>query len=135
MSKMCLDNSAGGSSHMKKTPEKTTKLIEIVANNQYLYSSNRNPINSRTPKKKGILEVKAFDALLAQNKILSHQMNLISQQLSGMQVSAVNTQNAFQETPYDMTGSSMQGIFWLKLRDLSKNLIQRLKRTADAVGF
>ncbi|XP_057733072.1 uncharacterized protein LOC130948371 isoform X2 [Arachis stenosperma] len=106
MSKMCLDNSAGGSSHMKKTPEKTTKLIEIVANNQYLYSSNRNPINSRTPKKKGILEV-----------------------------SAVNTQNAFQETPYDMTGSSMQGIFWLKLRDLSKNLIQRLKRTADAVGF
>ncbi|QHO29017.1 uncharacterized protein DS421_7g221660 [Arachis hypogaea] len=27
------------------------------------------------------------------------------------------------------------GIFWLKLRDLSKNLIQRLKRTADAVGF
>ncbi|QHO28022.1 uncharacterized protein DS421_7g213030 [Arachis hypogaea] len=26
-------------------------------------------------------------------------------------------------------------IFWLKLRDLSKNLIQRLKRTADAVGF
>ncbi|KAL4371198.1 hypothetical protein AHAS_Ahas06G0141800 [Arachis hypogaea] len=27
------------------------------------------------------------------------------------------------------------GIFWLKLRDLSKNLIQRLKRTANAVGF
>ncbi|QHO03276.1 uncharacterized protein DS421_13g430890 [Arachis hypogaea] len=26
-------------------------------------------------------------------------------------------------------------IFWLKLRDLSKNLIQRPKRTADAVGF
>ncbi|XP_057732898.1 uncharacterized protein LOC130948203 isoform X1 [Arachis stenosperma] len=29
----------------------------------------------------------------------------------------------------------IKGIFWLKLRDLSKNLIQRLKRTADAVGF
>ncbi|KAL4293882.1 hypothetical protein AHAS_Ahas18G0172500 [Arachis hypogaea] len=35
-------------------------------------------------------------------------MNLITQQLSGMQVSAVNTQNAPQEVPYDMTGSSMQ---------------------------
>ena len=31
--------------------------------------------------------------------------------------------------------SVISGIFWLKLRVLSKNLIQRLKRTADAVGF
>ena len=31
--------------------------------------------------------------------------------------------------------SVISGIFWLKLRDLSKNLIQRLKRTADTVGF
>ena len=29
----------------------------------------------------------------------------------------------------------ISGIFWLKLRDLSKNLIRRPKRTADAVGF
>ena len=34
-----------------------------------------------------------------------------------------------------MCFSVISGIFWLKLRDLSKNLIQRLKRTADVVGF
>ena len=31
--------------------------------------------------------------------------------------------------------SVISGIFWLKLRDLSKNLIQRLKKTADAIGL
>nr|XP_025678343.1 putative uncharacterized protein DDB_G0271606 [Arachis hypogaea] len=36
------------------------------------------------------------------------QMNLITQQLSRMQVSAVNTQNAPQEAPFDMTGSYMK---------------------------
>ncbi|KAL4286886.1 hypothetical protein AHAS_Ahas19G0131000 [Arachis hypogaea] len=30
MSKMCLDNSAGGSLHKKKTPEETIELIELV---------------------------------------------------------------------------------------------------------
>lgn len=109
MSKMCLDNSVSGSLHMKKALEETIELIELVANNQYLYSSNRNLVNSRTLQKKGILEVEALDALLAQNKILSQNMNMITQQLSGMQVLAVNTQNAPQEALYDMTDSSMQG--------------------------
>ncbi|QHN77579.1 Retrotransposon gag protein [Arachis hypogaea] len=49
MSKMSLDTSAGSSLHKKKTPEETIELIELVASNQYLYSSNRNPVNSETP--------------------------------------------------------------------------------------
>ena len=108
MSKMCLDNFAGGSLHKKKTPEETIELIELVASNQYLYSSNRNPVNSEAPQKRGVLEVEAVDALLAQNKLLSQQINLITQRLSGMQVSVVNTQNTPQEAPYDMIGNFMQ---------------------------
>ncbi|KAL4344152.1 hypothetical protein AHAS_Ahas11G0149800 [Arachis hypogaea] len=69
MAKISLDNSAGGSLHMKKTPEEVNELIEMVVNNQYLYSSERNP------------------------------------HLSGMQVSAINTQDAF----YDMNGGFNQG--------------------------
>ncbi|XP_016168952.1 uncharacterized protein LOC107611555 [Arachis ipaensis] len=43
MSKMALDHSAGGSLHMKKMPEEAQDLIDIVANNQYMYISERNP--------------------------------------------------------------------------------------------
>ena len=54
---MCLDNFAGGSLYKKKTLEETIELIELVASNQYLYSSNRNPVNSEAPQKKGVMEV------------------------------------------------------------------------------
>ena len=90
MSKMCLDNSAGGSLHKKKTLEETMELIELVASNQYLYSSNRNPVNSKAPQKKGVMEVEAPNALLAQNKLISQQISLLTQQMGGMQVSAIN---------------------------------------------
>ncbi|QHO28282.1 Retrotransposon gag protein [Arachis hypogaea] len=71
MSTMCLDNFAGSSLHKKKTPEETIELIELVASNQYLYSSNGNPVNSETPQKKGVMEVEALNAILAQNKLMS----------------------------------------------------------------
>ncbi|KAL4356210.1 hypothetical protein AHAS_Ahas09G0063900 [Arachis hypogaea] len=108
MSKMCLDNFAGGSLHKKKTPEETIELIELVASNQYLYSSNRTPVNFETPQKRGVLEVDAVNALLAQNKLMSQQINLLTQQMGGMQVSAINTQNPPQEVSYDMAGNFVQ---------------------------
>ncbi|KAL4275779.1 hypothetical protein AHAS_Ahas20G0141300 [Arachis hypogaea] len=108
MSKMSLDTSAGGSLHKKKTPKETIELIELVASNQYLYSSNRNPVNSETSQKRGVLEVEAVNALLAQNKQMSQQINLLTQQMGGMQVSAINTQNPPQEVSYDMAGNFMQ---------------------------
>ncbi|XP_072077309.1 uncharacterized protein [Arachis hypogaea] len=104
MSKMCLDNSAGGSLHKKKTPEDTIELIELVASNQYLYSSNRNPVNSETSQKRGVLKMEAVNAILAQNKLMSQQINLLTQQMGGMQVSTINTQNLPQEVSYDMIG-------------------------------
>nr|XP_025652797.1 uncharacterized protein LOC112748769 [Arachis hypogaea] len=45
IAKMSQDNSAGGSIHMKKTPEEADELIETVANNQYLYSSEKTSNN------------------------------------------------------------------------------------------
>ncbi|KAL4373116.1 hypothetical protein AHAS_Ahas05G0049600 [Arachis hypogaea] len=108
MSKMCLDNSAGGSLHKKKTPEETIELIKLVASNQYLYSSNRNPVNSETPQKRGVLEVEDVNALLAQNKLMSQQINLLTQQMGGMQISAINIQNSPQEISYDMAGNFVQ---------------------------
>ena len=108
MSKMCLDNSVGGSLHKKKTPEETIELIELVASNQYLYSSNRNPVNSEAPQKKGVMEVEALNTILAQNKLMSQKINLLTQQMGGIQVSAINTQNPPQEVSYDMTGNFVQ---------------------------
>ena len=37
---MSLDHSAGGSIHMRKTIEEAQELIDTIARNQYLYSSN-----------------------------------------------------------------------------------------------
>ncbi|KAL4394474.1 hypothetical protein AHAS_Ahas02G0155600 [Arachis hypogaea] len=108
MSKMCLDNSTGGSLHKKKTPEETIELIELVASNQYLYSSNRNSVSSKTSQKRYVLEVETLNTLFAQNKLMSQQISLLTQQMGGMQVAAINTQNPPQEASYDMTGNFVQ---------------------------
>ncbi|KAL4293655.1 hypothetical protein AHAS_Ahas18G0149800 [Arachis hypogaea] len=77
--RMSLDNSVGGSLHMKKTPDEAMKLIEIVANNQNLYSSERASV------KKEVMELDTLDVILAQNKAMSQQINAIIQHLNGMQ--------------------------------------------------
>ncbi|KAL4329468.1 hypothetical protein AHAS_Ahas13G0303100 [Arachis hypogaea] len=84
-SKMSLDHSAGGSLHFKKMPKEAQELIDMVANNQYMYTSDRNPVNNGATQKSGVLEVDTLDAILAQNKLMSQQINMISQHLSGTQ--------------------------------------------------
>ncbi|XP_072066842.1 uncharacterized protein [Arachis hypogaea] len=98
MAKMSLKNSVGGSLHMKKTPKEADELIEMVSNNQYLYTSERNLM------KKGVMELDTLEAILAQNKAMSQQISMITQHLSGMQVSTVNTQDAY----YDMSSGFNQ---------------------------
>ena len=66
---MSLDHSAGGSLHLKTPVE--AQLIEMVANNQFMYTSERNPVNNGTNQKKGVLEIDTLNAILAQNKILT----------------------------------------------------------------
>ena len=46
LSKMSLDSSTEGSLHLKKTPAEAQELIEMVANNQFMYTSERNPVNN-----------------------------------------------------------------------------------------
>ena len=102
LSKMSLDTSAGGSIHLKKTPAEAQELIDMVANNQFMYTSERNPVSNGTPMKKGVLEVDTLNAILAQNKILTQQVNMISQSLNGMQAASNSTQEAsYEEEAYD----------------------------------
>ena len=93
LSKMSLDSSAGGSLHLKKMPAEAQELIEMVANNQFMYTSERNFVNNGTPQRKGVLEIDALNAILAQNKILTQQVNMISQHLAGVQAAASSTQD------------------------------------------
>ncbi|KAL4321462.1 hypothetical protein AHAS_Ahas14G0112900 [Arachis hypogaea] len=52
--------------------------------------------------------MEAVNTILTQNKLMSQQINLLTQQMGGMQVSAINTQNPSQEVSYDMTGNFVQ---------------------------
>ena len=71
LSKMSLDHSTGGSIHLKKTPAEAQELIDMVTNNQFMYTSERNPVSNGTPQRKGVLEIDTMNAILAQNKILT----------------------------------------------------------------
>jgi len=66
-SRKALDYSSGGSLQMMKTAQEAHDLIDMVANNEYFYSSER----QATPKR-GVFEFEGVDIILAQNKIM-HQ--------------------------------------------------------------
>ncbi|XP_057755926.1 plasma membrane ATPase-like [Arachis stenosperma] len=87
---------------------KSIVVPPIIANNFELKSQLvtlvQQNLNSETPQKRGVLEVEAINALLAQNKLMSQQINLLTHQMGGMQISAINTQNPPQEVSYDMAG-------------------------------
>ncbi|KAL4350218.1 hypothetical protein AHAS_Ahas10G0120000 [Arachis hypogaea] len=65
-----------------------------------LYSYQEPPSDIEAPQKNGVMEVETLNAILAQNKLMSQQLNLLTQQMGGMQVSAINTQNPLQEFNY-----------------------------------
>ena len=94
LSKMSLDHFVDGSIHLKKMPAEAQELIEMVANNQFMYTSERSPVNNGTPQKKGVLKIDTLNAILAQNKILTQQVNIISQNLTGMQSASGSTKEA-----------------------------------------
>ncbi|MED6110889.1 hypothetical protein PIB30_047181 [Stylosanthes scabra] len=79
-----IDSLAGGSLHTK-TVEEAQDLIELVANNQYLYSTP----SERGTIKKGVMEAEAIDTLVAQNKAL---INLLNNKLGNVQLAVANTQ-------------------------------------------
>ncbi|XP_015966418.1 uncharacterized protein LOC107490156 [Arachis duranensis] len=77
---------------MMKTTQKAHDLIDMVVNNEYLYSSER-----QAAPKRGVFELERVDTILAQNKImhqqLQQQIEMMSKRMDGLQLAAVSTIN------------------------------------------
>ncbi|MED6210483.1 hypothetical protein PIB30_064513 [Stylosanthes scabra] len=58
------------------------ELIELVANNQYMFTSDRN-------MKRGVMEVDIMDAILTQNKAMAQQLTTLNKKLEKLEVSAM----------------------------------------------
>ncbi|MED6124926.1 hypothetical protein PIB30_063628 [Stylosanthes scabra] len=54
------------------------ELIELVANNQYMFTTDRS-------MKRGVMEVDTMDALLAQNKAISQQLNTLKKKMEKLE--------------------------------------------------
>ncbi|KAL5142041.1 hypothetical protein HKD37_09G025290 [Glycine soja] len=75
--KQLLNASAGGKIKLK-TPEEATELIENMSTNDHAFLRDR----THQPIKKSLLELSSHDALLAQNKLLSKQLEILTETLS-----------------------------------------------------
>ncbi|MED6214633.1 hypothetical protein PIB30_105083, partial [Stylosanthes scabra] len=61
------------------------ELIELVANNQYMFTSERSV-------KKGVMEIDTMDALLAQNKAITQQLSTLNKKMEKLEVAAMSNQ-------------------------------------------
>ncbi|MED6188788.1 hypothetical protein PIB30_089227 [Stylosanthes scabra] len=75
----------------KETPKEAMELIELVANNQYMFTSDRS-------MKRGVMEVDTVDALLAQNKAIAQQLTTLNNKMEKLEVAALGTQAETQTT-------------------------------------
>ncbi|XLS77757.1 hypothetical protein HN51_061982, partial [Arachis hypogaea] len=65
-------------------------------------------------QKKGVLEIDTLNAILAQNKILTQQVNMISQSLSRMQAATGSTKEASsEEEAYDPENPGMEEVNYM----------------------
>ena len=71
-----LDASVGGKIKLK-TPEEATELIENMSANDHAILHDR----VHQPTKKSLLELSSHDALLAHNKLLSRQLEILTETL------------------------------------------------------
>ena len=72
--KQLLDASAGGKIKLK-TPEEETELIENMSASDHAILRDK----SHQPTKKILIELSSYDALLAQNKLLSKQLEILTE--------------------------------------------------------
>jgi len=91
-SKQLLDSSAGEKIKLK-TPEEAMDLIENMAASDISILRDR----AHIPTKKILLELNSEDALLAQNKLLSKQLEALTETLSKLptQIHSAHTSHAF----------------------------------------
>ena len=74
--KQLLDASVGRKRKLK-TPEEATELIENMSASDHAILCDR----THQPTKKSLLELSSHDALLAQNKLLSKQLEILTETL------------------------------------------------------
>jgi len=74
--KQLLDASTRGKIKLK-TPKEATKLIENMSASDYAILRDR----THQPMKKSLIELSSHDALLAQNKFLSKQLEILTETL------------------------------------------------------
>jgi len=91
-SKQLLDASAGGKIKLK-TPKEAMDLIENMTASNIAIMRDR----AHIPTKKSLLELTSQDALLAQNKLLSKQLETLTETLSKLptQIHSAHTSHAF----------------------------------------
>jgi len=92
--KMILDAAVGGTM-MDVDVEQATRIIDALASTDYQAQHVRQVV-----QKKGVLDLSTSDTLLAQNKILTQQMEAITKQLSKLpqQLQAVQSSTNQSET-------------------------------------
>ncbi|XP_015949335.1 uncharacterized protein LOC107474249 [Arachis duranensis] len=107
-----LDYSSGGSLNMMKTAEEAQDLIEIVANNQYYYSSERQ--HNPAPKK-GVMELEAVNAttqpLLEWNQGEGTNVEQPQEQVQYMQNTS-NSQDEFHGDTYNPSWKNHPNLKW-----------------------
>ena len=87
--KLMLDASAGGNIKWK-TPEESHEMIENMASNDNEMQNER----ATSQKKGGMLELQSQDAILAQNKIMTQQLESIMKKLSQLPKELQNVSQA-----------------------------------------
>ncbi|KAL4321632.1 hypothetical protein AHAS_Ahas14G0129900 [Arachis hypogaea] len=107
----------------------------MVANNQFMYTSERNPVSNGTPMKKGVLEVDTLNAILAQNKILTHQDQNPQQGFNNGGRNRFSNSKPFSSSTQQQTENSDQNPSSLAnlVSDLSKATVSFMNETRSSI--
>ena len=70
-------------------------------------------MSNETPQKREVLEIDALNAILAQNKVLTQQVNMISQNLNGLQHASNSTREVASEEAYDPENPAMAEVNYM----------------------
>ncbi|MED6227362.1 hypothetical protein PIB30_112779, partial [Stylosanthes scabra] len=67
-----------------KTPEEAMGLIELVANNQYMFTSDR-------AIKRGVMEIDSTNAILARMDAMAQQFSVVNKKLEKIEAASIRT--------------------------------------------
>ncbi|MED6190742.1 hypothetical protein PIB30_108875, partial [Stylosanthes scabra] len=73
-----------GGSLQLKTPAEAMDLIELVATNQYMFTSDRSA-------KRGVMEIDSTNSILARMDAMTQQFNIVNKKLEKIEAAAIKT--------------------------------------------